>query len=46
MKTHTKIFTILDMWLSKIWNSVNPLYLICNKGNGYFDMELLMEISI
>ena len=41
MKSRTKIFifTILDMWRSKIQNikinSVNPLYLII-KVNGYF----------
>ena len=42
MKIHTKIFlfTTLHMWLSKIRNtinSVNPLYLMLNKMNGYFE---------
>ena len=43
-ESHTKIFlfTILDMWKSKVQNflkinSVNPLYLIINKVNGYFE---------
>ena len=42
-KIHAKIFlvTILDMWQSKNLaiktNSVNPLYLISNKVNGYFE---------
>ena len=42
MNIYTKIFlfTTLHMWLSKIWNtinSVNPLYLMLNKMNGYFE---------
>ena len=44
MKSHTKIFlfTKLNMWRSKISknvkiSSLNPLYLIINKANGYFE---------
>ena len=45
MKSQTKIFiyTTLDMWGSKKdskyvkINSVNPLYLIINKANAYFE---------
>ena len=40
MKSHTKIFlfTILGIWQSrKTYNSVNPLYLMFNKINGYFE---------
>ena len=41
MKSYTKIF-LFDMWRSKIENmskinSVNPLYLIFNKENEYFE---------
>ena len=40
--SHTKIllFTEVDIWQSKICtkvNSVNPLYLIFSKVNGYFE---------
>ena len=41
MKSLTRIFlfTILDIWGSKCVkiNSVNPLYHIFNKNNGYFE---------
>ena len=38
MKSHTKVFllTIKDSKYIKI-NSVNPLYIICNKVNAYFE---------